>query len=134
MNKIFMEFKNFAMRGKVVDLAIGVVIGNTFSKVISSVVSDVIMPLLSLLFKGINYKDYKISIGGNGSSISIGSFIDNLVNLILVILILFLFVKLVNRLREGQAISLDGEPQKPDDVALLEEIRDLLKNTQSPKK
>lgn len=130
MNKIFTEFKNFAMRGKVIDLAVGVVIGNIFSKVISSVVSDVIMPLLSLLFSDIDYKEYKIYIGNHNSAIAIGSFIDNMLNLILVIIVLFFFVKLVNRLREGQAISLEGEPQKPDDIALLEEIRDLLKNNQ----
>lgn len=127
MNKFFSEFKNFAMRGKVIDLAVGVVIGNTFSKVVSSVVSDLVMPVLSMFLKFTDYKDYRISIGNNGASIAIGSFIDNLINLLLVVIILFLFVKMVNRLREGEAISLKGEPSKPDDIALLEEIRDLLK-------
>lgn len=129
MNKFITEFKNFAMRGKVIDLAVGVVIGNTFSKVISSVVSDLIMPIISMIFKFNDYKNYTISIGNNGASIAIGNFIDNLINLLLVVVVLFLFVKMVNRLREGQAISLKGEPSKPDDIALLEEIRDLLKNT-----
>lgn len=131
MNKFFKEFKNFAMRGKVVDLAVGVVIGNTFSKVISSVVSDLVMPVISMFLKFTDYKNYKISIGNSGASIKIGSFIDNLINLLLVIVVLFLFVKMVNRLREGQAISLKGEPSKPDDIALLEEIRDLLKDNKN---
>lgn len=128
MNNFFNEFKNFAMRGKVIDLAVGVVIGNTFSKVISSVVSDLLMPVISMFLKFTDYKNYRISIGGNGASIAIGSFIDNLINLLLVIIILFLFVKMINRLREGQAINLQGEPEKPEDIVLLEEIRDLLKN------
>lgn len=128
MNNFFNEFKNFAMRGKVIDLAVGVVIGNTFSKFIASVVSDVVMPVVSIFLNFTDYKDYRISIGINGASIAIGSFIDNLINLLLVVIILFLFVKMINRLREGQAISLRGEPSKPDDIALLEEIRDLLKD------
>ena len=131
MKKIFEEFKNFAMRGKVIDLAIGVVIGNTFSKFISSAVSDVIMPILSLIVGDINYKEYTINIGSNISGILIGRFIDNIINLILVIAVLFAFVKVVNRLREGQAVSLKGDPKKPEDIALLEEIRDLLKGNQT---
>lgn len=131
MKKIFEEFKNFAMRGKVIDLAIGVVIGNTFSKFISSAVSDVIMPILSLIVGDINYKEYTINIGANNSGILIGRFIDNIINLILVIAVLFAFVKVVNRLREGQAVSLKGDPKKPEDIALLEEIRDLLKGNQT---
>ncbi|GAA3663971.1 large conductance mechanosensitive channel protein MscL [Asaccharospora irregularis] len=131
MKKIFEEFKNFAMRGKVIDLAIGVVIGNTFSKFISSAVSDVIMPILSLIVGDINYKEYTINIGANNSGILIGRFIDNIINLILVTAVLFAFVKVVNRLREGQAVSLKGDPKKPEDIALLEEIRDLLKGNQT---
>lgn len=134
MKKIFEEFKNFAMRGKVIDLAIGVVIGNTFSKFISSAVSDVIMPILSLIVGDINYKEYTINIGANNSGILIGRFIDNIINLILVIAVLFAFVKVVNRLREGQAVSLKGDPKKPEDIALLEEIRDLLKGNQTSEK
>ncbi len=128
MNNFFKEFKNFIMKGKVVDLAIGVIIGNTFSKVVSSIVSDVIMPVLSIFIDFSHYKNFKIPIGGNGGSIAIGNFINNLINLILVTIILFLFIKMINRFREGQAISLNSEPSKPEDVALLEEIRDLIKN------
>ena len=97
----------------------GVIIGNTFSKVVSSVVSDLIMPILSLFIDFKHYKNFKIPIGGNGGAIAIGNFINNLVNLILVAIILFLFVKMVNNLREGQAVSLKSEPSKPEDVALL---------------
>lgn len=128
MSEILQEFRNFITKGKVVDFALGVIIGNTFSKVISSVVSDLVMPIISIFFKFSDYKDYKISIGNSGSSIAIGSFIDNLINLLLVTIILFLFVKMVNKLKKGDAISLNSEPSKPDDVALLEEIRDLLKS------
>lgn len=128
MSRFLLEFKNFFTKGKVVDFALGVIIGNTFSKVVSSIVSDLVMPILGLFFKSSDYKNYTIPIGNHGSSIAIGSFINNVINLLLVTIILFLFVKMVNRIREGDAISLNSEPSKPDDVALLEEIRDLLKN------
>ncbi|MBC5995295.1 large conductance mechanosensitive channel protein MscL [Romboutsia hominis] len=128
MNKFWKEFKNFAMKGKVIDLAMGVIIGNTFSKVVSSIVSDLIMPVLSMFINFDDYKNFRIPIGGNGGSIAIGSFINNLINLVLVTVILFLFVKMVNKLRNGQAISLKSEHPKSEDVALLEEIRDLLKD------
>ena len=128
MNKFWKEFKNFAMKGKVIDLAMGVIIGNTFSKVVSSIVSDLIMPVLSMFINFDDYKNFRIPIGGNGGSIAIGSFINNLINLVLVTVILFLFVKMVNKLRNGQDISLKSEHPKSEDVALLEEIRDLLKD------
>lgn len=128
VNKFWKEFKNFAMKGKVIDLAMGVIIGNTFSKVVSSIVSDLIMPVLSMFINFDDYKNFRIPIGGNGGSIAIGSFINNLINLVLVTVILFLFVKMVNKLRNGQDISLKSEHPKSEDVALLEEIRDLLKD------
>lgn len=128
MGNFFEQFKNFIMKGKVVDFALGVIIGNTFSKVVSSIVSDLIMPLLSIFIDFDNYRNFTIPIGINGGSIAIGSFIYNLINLILVTIILFLFVKTVNKFREGEAISLNSEPSKPEDIALLEEIRDLLKD------
>lgn len=128
MSKFLQEFKNFAMKGKVIDLAIGVIIGNTFSKVVSSIVSDLVMPLLSVFVSFDHYKNFRIPIGGNGGFIAIGNFIDNLINLIIVTIILFLFVKMINRLREGVAINLNGESPKSREVKLLEEIRDLLKN------
>lgn len=128
MNKLLKEFKNFAMKDKVVNLAIGVIIGNTFSKVISSVVSDLIMPILGVFISIDDYKNFKIPIRGSGGSIAIGNFIDNLINLIIVIVVLFLFVKMVNRLRQEDAVSLKSESSKSEDIKLLEEIRDLLKN------
>lgn len=131
MGNFFEEFKNFIMKGKVVDFAMGVIIGNTFSRVVSSIVSDLIMPLFSTFIDFDHYKNFEIPIGGNGGAIAIGSFIDNLINLILVTFILFLFVKMVNKLRKGDALSLKSEPSKPEDVALLEEIRDILKENKS---
>ena len=128
MGNLTKEFKNFIAKGKVVDFAIGVIIGNTFSKVVSSIVSDLVMPVLSMFINFDHYKNFKIPLGDNGGSIAIGNFINNLINLILVTIILFLFIKMVNRLREGESISLKSEPSKPEDVALLEEIRDLLKD------
>ena len=84
MGNFFEQFKNFIMKGKVVDFALGVIIGNTFSKVVSSIVSDLIMPLLSIFIDFDNYRNFTIPTGINGGSIAIGSFIYNLINLILV--------------------------------------------------
>lgn len=128
MGKFWNEFKNFATKGKAVDLSIGVLIGNTFSKVISSIVSDVVMPVLGLFVNFDNYKKFKIPLGHDGGAIAIGSLIDNLINLLVVTITLFLFVKAINKVREEDVVNLSGEPSKPEDVKLLEEIRDLLKN------
>lgn len=90
MDSIMKEFKNFIMKGKVIDFAIGVIIGNTFSKVVSFIVSDLIMPLLSMFINFDHYKNFRISIGVNGESIAIWNFINNLINLILVSIILYI--------------------------------------------
>jgi len=128
MSSFLKGFKNFVTKGKIVNLAIAVIIGNTFSKVVSSIVSDLIMPTLSLFIDFDHYKNFKIPIGGNGGAIAIGNFINNLINLILVTIILFLFIRGVNKLKQDEGISSTSEPSKPKDIALLEEIRDLLKN------
>ena len=129
------EFKEFVSRGKVVDLAIGVIIGGAFQKIISSLVSDVIMPPLSVLIGGVDVKDYKfvikeavINIKGNISlqpvTINIGTFIQAVIDFLIISLAIFLAIKAINRFKkkeEQKVHALSGEEK------LLTEIRDLLK-------
>lgn len=124
MKGFFDDFKSFISRGKVVDFSIGVILGSSFSKVFTSIVSDIIMPSLSFLFGDVNFKEYKVPIGKN-INLSVGNFIDSLINLILVLMILFLFMKLIEKLRNGASSE---DAKNKEQINLLTEIRDLLKS------
>lgn len=124
MKGFFGDFKSFISRGKVVDFSIGVILGSSFSKVFTSIVSDIIMPSLSFLFGDVNFKEYKVPIGKN-INLSVGNFIDSLINLILVLMILFLFMKLIEKLRNGASSE---DAKNKEQINLLTEIRDLLKS------
>lgn len=122
------EFKQFAIRGNVIDLAVAVVIGTAFGKITSSLVDNVIMPALGILLGGIDFSDYAFGVGK--SMISYGVFLQAVVEFILIALAVFILVKVINRVKD----VLDGDEEKksvappvPEDVALLREIRDLLK-------
>jgi large conductance mechanosensitive channel len=93
----FSEFKTFAIRGNVVDLAVGVIIGTAFGNIVSSLVSDILMPPIGLMLGGIDFSSFKIDLGR--ASINYGFFINTIVNFALIILSLFLFVKIINRIR-----------------------------------
>lgn len=123
MKNFIHEFKQFAMRGNVIDLAVGVVIGAAFGKIISSIVADLIMPTIGLIMGVIDFKG--ITIG----PIAIGNFIQTSVDFFIVALIIFLVVKTINIFRKTAKNA--PEPAKPTrEVELLTEIRDLLKNNQ----
>lgn len=133
---MFKEFKEFAVKGNVIDLAVGVVIGGAFGKIVTSLVNDLIMPLMSVLTGGINFKDLKFVLKeaqGDLSAVTLnyGMFIQNIVDFLIISFSIFLFIKLINRLKKEKA----AEPTKPaeekkpsEEVLLLKEIRDLLKN------
>lgn len=128
------EFKEFAVKGNVVDLAVGVVIGGAFSKIVTSLVSDIIMPIVGALTGGINLTYLKFVIkGAHGDvpavTLNYGSFIQNVVDFLIVSFSIFIFIKLINKLkREKKAESAEIEAIKPsEEVLLLQEIRDLLK-------
>ncbi|MBQ2896230.1 MAG: large-conductance mechanosensitive channel protein MscL [Oscillospiraceae bacterium] len=141
MNKVksfFGEFKEFISRGNVVDMAVGVVVGTSFTAIVNSLVKDVIMPLVGWIFGGIDFTSlcHVTAYAEDGSieaAIYYGSFIQSIVNFLLVSLVVFSLVKLINRFHrkakaeEAKAAEPAPEPQPSEEVLLLREIRDALK-------
>ena len=133
MKSFFAEFKKFALRGNVVDLAVGVVIGAAFTAVTNSLVTNIITPPIGWAIGGIDFSQLGIGIGGD-VVIGYGLFIEAVVNFVITAFALFLLVRLINRLT---AIARKEEEkgkteQENREVALLEEIRDLLKGSEKP--
>ena len=131
------EFKSFAMRGNVVDLAVGVVIGGAFGKIVGALVEQVIMPPLGLLIGGIDFSAWRITLREAGLDaaggavpavqIGIGAFINAIVQFMIVAFAIFLVIKAMNRVARKEATEPAAPPPPPADVVLLTEIRDLLK-------
>jgi len=134
----FSEFKAFAMRGSVVDLAVGVVIGAAFGKIVTALVDNVIMPPIGVLIGGIDFSALVLKIGNpvadakgvitGGAIIKYGVFLNTILQFVIVAIAIFLVVKLMNRLAQKQEAA---PAAPPADVVLLTEIRDLLKAKQS---
>ena len=118
------EFKSFAMKGNVVDLAVGIVIGAAFGKIVSSLVGDMIMPVVVLLAGGIDFSGLAMTIGK--ASVNYGKFIQTCVDFVIIAAAIFLVVKAINRLKREEAKP-DAPAAAPRQEMLLEEIRDLLK-------
>lgn len=121
MKKFFGEFKEFISKGNVVDLAVAVIIGASFSAIVSSLVGDIIMPLFGTIV-GQNFSSLSFEI--NGSSIAYGKFLQAIFDFLIIAFFIFLFTKGINKLRKKKEKEV---PKKSDEVKLLEEIRDLLK-------
>ena len=125
------EFKEFVARGNVIDLAVGVIIGSAFGKIVTSVVDDLLMPLIGMIIGGIDFTGLSLKIGE--AKITYGNFIQNVIDFLIVAFCIFLIVKLVNRATEKLSKKKETEEaateevKKSDEVILLEEIRDLLK-------
>lgn len=135
------EFKEFIARGNVIDLAVGVIIGAAFSKIVDSVVNDLIMPIVGAVTGGFDFSDYFLPLSATvtaptlasarqqGSVFAYGNFITVLINFLILAWIIFLMIKVVNRVRSS--IEREKAPQPaappPEDIQLLSEIRDLLK-------
>lgn len=117
------EFKEFIMRGNVLDLAIGVIVGGAFSKIVSSLVNDILMPTIGLIIGGHDFSSLSIKIGN--AKIMYGSFIQNIVDFLIIALCIFIMVKIINKFTFKKEKK--EESKKADDIILLEEIRDLLK-------
>lgn len=137
MLNILKEFREFAVKGNVVDLAIGVVIGAAFGKIVSSFVADVLMPPLGLLIGGINFSQFKLTLrdaaaGQPAVTLNYGAFLQTMLDFTLIALAVFALVKVINRLKraavrdEAAAAAAPGAP--PPEVVLLAEIRDILKS------
>lgn len=135
---ILSEFKKFAVRGNVIDLAVGVIIGDAFGKIVSSLVSDIIMPPIGLLISGVRFDQIKLTIrdtvvGPNGQiikqavSLNAGHFIQTVLDFTIIAFSIFLMIKLINRLRTKQERQAET-PKPTKEEALLTEIRDILKS------
>ena len=125
------DFKEFAFKGNVLDMAIGVIIGGAFGKIVTSLVNDMIMPIISILTGGINFTDLKFIITPKHgdvaeNAIAYGSFIQNVVDFLIIAFCIFLFVRLIEKFKKKEEVKIEA-PKKADDIVLLEEIRDLLK-------
>jgi large conductance mechanosensitive channel len=122
------EFKEFAMRGNVVDLAVGVIIGAAFGKIVSSFVGDVIMPPLGLLIGGINLTDFALTLGhgpkGEPVLLKYGAFLQSVFDFLIIAFVIFIAVRGINKLKKPPAPAADAPP--PRQEVLLEEIRDAL--------
>ena len=134
------EFKQFAMRGNVVDLAIGVIIGAAFGKIVDSLVTDVFMPIIGRIFGNLDFSNFFFCLSEScrnapnyeaakkaGATIGYGQFITVGVNFVLIAIALFLVVQGINRVRREEAAKPAAPVAPPEDVKLLTEIRDLLK-------
>ncbi len=132
MQKLLKEFKEFAVRGNVMDLAVGVVIGGAFGKIVSSLVSDIIMPVLSLVTGRIDLTSLRVTIpasiqGGKDIAITYGVFLQNVLDFVLIAFSIFLVIKGMNRLQQKKEETPPAPPKPNNEEVLLTEIRDLLK-------
>lgn len=138
---LLQEFKTFAMKGNVIDMAVGVIIGGAFGKIISSVVSDIIMPPIGLLVGGVTFTDLKwvmkpATLGADGKelvaavTLNYGNFLQTTFDFLIVAFSIFLFIKLINNLsKKEEELPVPPVPPAPTkEEALLAEIRDLLKS------
>lgn len=139
--KLISEFKAFAMRGNVVDMAVGIIIGGAFGKIVSSVVADVIMPPIGVLLGGVKFTDLKITlkdtvvdttgaIKSQAVAINYGNFIQTTVDFVIIAFAIFMMIKAMNSLKkkEEAPVEAPGPPAPTKDEILLTEIRDILKN------
>lgn len=126
------EFRDFAMRGNVIDLAVGVVIGTAFGAITNSLVKDVIMPPIGILMGKVDFSDLKITLiqaaeGVDAVTVNYGLFLQTLVNFIIVAWAMFVIIKIMNKMKRKQETGAADAPPPPRQEVLLEEIRDLLK-------
>ncbi|MBL8243051.1 MAG: large-conductance mechanosensitive channel protein MscL [Rhodanobacteraceae bacterium] len=131
------EFRDFAMRGNVVDLAVGVIIGGAFGKIVSALVDKVMMPPLGFILGGIDFADKKVVLQAAVMeadkvikpevAVGYGEFINAAIQFVIVAWALFLVIKAMNRIKKKAAEAPAAPPPTPEDIALLREIRDLLK-------
>jgi large conductance mechanosensitive channel len=133
------EFKKFALRGNVVDLAVGVIIGAAFGGIVNSLVNDVIMPLIGAVTGGLDFSNYFIPLSDKVTAVSLveakkqgavlawGSFLTLVINFVIIAWVLFLVIRGMNRMMKKEAQKPEAPPAPTKDQVLLEEIRDLLK-------
>jgi large conductance mechanosensitive channel len=135
---VFEEFKKFAMRGNVVDMAVGIIIGAAFGKIVSSAVNDLIMPVIGMLIGGVDFSNLFINLGGvsyetlaaaeaaGAPIIKYGVFINTILDFIIVAFAIFVAIKAMNQLQKQKEAAPAAPPEPSDEVKLLTEIRDAL--------
>ncbi|WP_426195505.1 large conductance mechanosensitive channel protein MscL [Massilia sp. DWR3-1-1] len=133
------EFKQFAMKGNVIDLAVGVIIGAAFSKIVDSLVQDIIMPPIGKLFGGLDFANYYLPLNGQayglalaeakkgGAVLAYGNFLTVALNFLILAFIIFQMVRMINRLQKPVPVAAPAAVATPEDVLLLREIRDALR-------
>jgi large conductance mechanosensitive channel len=126
------EFKEFAVKGNVVDMAVGVIIGAAFGKIVSALVENVIMPPLGMMLSGVNFSDLAATIGtgpdGKPVLLKYGAFIQTIFDFVIIAFVIFIALKGINKLKKPPAPAADAPPPPPPaQEVLLAEIRDLLK-------
>jgi large conductance mechanosensitive channel len=127
MNKTIEEFKAFAIKGNVVDLAVAVVIGAAFGKIVSSLVENIIMPIIGILLGGLNFSGMGLKMGE--TTITYGVFIQSIVDFAIVAFVIFMVVNAINKLKGPvEAPKEEAPAPTPEDVVLLREIRDALRS------
>ncbi len=126
MKKFISEFKEFALKGNMLDLAIGLMIGTAFNSVVKSIVDDILMPIVGILIGGRDFSSLQIVVGT--ATIKYGMFIQNAVNFVIIALCLFAIVKVINRLKRKKEVveEVVEEVKKSDEALLLEEIKNTL--------
>ncbi|WP_030129479.1 large-conductance mechanosensitive channel protein MscL [Pseudomonas sp. QTF5] len=129
---VISEFKAFAVKGNVVDMAVGIIIGAAFGKIVSSFVGDVVMPPIGLLIGGVDFSDLAVTLkAGNGEvpavMLAYGKFIQSLIDFVIIAFAIFIAVKAINRLKREEAVAPTLPPVPTKEEELLSEIRDLLK-------
>lgn len=133
------EFKEFASKGNVVDLAVGVIIGAAFGKIVDSLVADIVMPIVGKIFGGLDFSNYYLPLNGQISSLSLieakksgavlayGNFFTIALNFIILAFIIFQMVRVFNKMKKEETVAPVAAPSTPEDVVLLREIRDALR-------
>jgi len=119
------EFKAFAMKGNVMDLAVGVIIGAAFGKIISSLVDNVLMPVVGILLQGVNFQTLSVKVGD--AEIKYGLFMGAIIDFVIIAFVLFLMIKAMNNMKKKEEEAPSAPPAPSAEEKLLAEIRDLLK-------
>lgn len=138
-SKFIEEFKDFALKGNIVDMAIGIIIGGAFSQIVTSLVNDIIMPIVSLIIGKVNFKDLKyVKELGSGLKLELtyGNFIQNVVNFIIIAFCLFVVIKFMNKLQNISKEEIEKEDEKEEKIKTVDEqklevlleIKEMLKN------
>lgn len=134
------EFKEFAMKGNVMDMAVGVIIGGAFGKIVTSLVNHIIMPLVGMVTGGVNFNDMFVNLSDEKASslaeatekgiavFAYGAFIQSIIDFLIIAICIFLMIKAMNKLKKKRAAELEATPEQSAEEKLLTEIRDIIKN------